>query len=79
MFHWRKLMLDGGLVDVGADNHLVPVPASEVKQLKDQIRELERLLGNKTMDAEILRNAICIARGKKLLLWIPLFKKCGSL
>ncbi len=70
LFHWRKLMREGALVAVGADEHVVP--ASEVKQLKNQIRELERLLGKKTMEAEILRDAIRIAREKKLLLRMPL-------
>jgi len=77
LFHWRKLMREGALVAVGADDHVVP--ASEVKQLKVQIRELERLLGKKTMEAEILRDAIRIAREKKLLLRMPLLKKDGSL
>jgi transposase len=77
MFHWRKLMREGALVAVGADDHVVP--ASEVKELKAQIRELERLLGKKTMEAEILRDAIRIAREKKLLLRMPLLKKDGSL
>jgi transposase len=77
MFHWRKLMREGALVAVGADDHVVP--ASEVKQLKAQIRELERLLGKKTMETEILRDAIRIAREKKLLLRMPLPKKDGSL
>ena len=62
-FHWRKLMREGALVAVGADENVVP--ASEVKQLKVQFRELERLLGKKTMEAEILRDAIRIAREKK--------------
>ena len=76
-FHWRKLMREGALVAVGADDQVVP--ASEVKQLKAQIRELERLLGKKTMETEILRDAIRIAREKKLLLRMPLLKKDGSL
>ena len=77
LFHWRKLMREGALVAVGADENVVP--ASEVKQLKAQIRELERLLGKKTMETEILRDAIRIAREKKLLLRMPLPKKDGSL
>ena len=77
LFHWRKLMREGALVAVGADDHVVP--ASEVKELKAQIRELERLLGRKTMETEILRDAIRIAREKKLLLRMPLLKKDGSL
>jgi len=50
-----------------------------VKQLKAQIRELERLLGKMTMETEILRDAIRIAREKKLLLRMPLPRKGGSL
>jgi transposase len=76
MFHWRKLMREGALIAVGADDHVVP--ASEVKQLKAQIRELERLLGKKTMEAEILRDAIRIAREKKLLLRRAWPRKDGS-
>lgn len=51
------------------------VPASEVKHLKAQIRELERLLGKKTMEVEILKDAIEIAREKKLISHGPLPKK----
>ena len=76
LFHWRKLMREGALVAVGADENVVP--ASEAKQLKARIRELERLLGKKTMEAEILKEAIEIAREKKLLLRMPLLKKGDS-
>ena len=76
LFHWRKLMREGALVAVGADEHVVPV--SEVKQLKAKVRELERLLGKKTMETEILKEAIAIAREKKLLLRMPLLKKDDS-
>jgi transposase len=69
LFHWRKLMREGALVAVEADENVVP--ASEVKQLKVKVRELERLLGKKTMEAEILKEAIAIAREKKLLLRMP--------
>jgi transposase len=43
------------------------VPASEVKKLKARIRELERALGKKTMQVEILEEAIEIAKEKKLI------------
>jgi transposase len=76
LFHWRKLMREGALVAIAADENVVP--ASEVKQLKSQIRDLERLLGKKTMEAEILREAIHVAREKKLLLRMPLSKKGDS-
>jgi transposase len=42
------------------------VPESEVKQLKARIKELERALGRKTMQVEILEEAVAIIREKKL-------------
>jgi DNA-binding response OmpR family regulator len=33
------------------------VPASEAKQLRSRVRELERLLGRKTLEVEILKAA----------------------
>jgi transposase len=76
LFHWRKLMREGALVAVGADEQVVPL--SEVKKLKAKVRELERLLGRKTMETEILKEAIAIAHEKKLLLRMPLPKKDDS-
>jgi len=40
------------------------VGTSEVKKLKDHIRELERMLGRKTLEAEILREALAKANSK---------------
>jgi len=45
---------------------------SEVQALKKQVRELERLLGKKTMEVEILKEAIDIARETKLISRTPL-------
>ena len=36
-----------------------------VRQMEDRIRELERQLGRKTLEAEILREALDKARSKK--------------
>src|ERR1700733_1237781 len=55
LFRWRKLASEGALSAVGADEEVVP--ASELKALYQQIRELQRLLGKKTQEAEILREA----------------------
>jgi transposase len=41
------------------------VAAFEVRRLEEQVRELERLLGRKTMEVEILREALDLARAKK--------------
>jgi transposase len=76
IFRWRKLVDEGALSAVGADEGVVP--ASEVKELKKQIRELERLLGRKTMEVEILKEAVRIAREKKLILRVPLLPEDDS-
>ncbi len=73
LFRWRRLMQEGALVAAGAEDQVVPL--SEVKVLKAKIRELERLLGKKTMEVEILKDAIEIAREKKLLSRVPLLKR----
>ncbi len=73
LFRWRKLWQQGALSAVRADEEVVP--ASEVKALRQQIRELQRLLGKKTVEVEILRDAIEIAREKKLISRVPLLPK----
>ena len=52
----------------GLDADQAVVPESEIKQLRAQVRELQRMLGKKTMEAEILEHALEPARSKKLLL-----------
>ncbi len=73
LFLWRRLIYQGALVAAGSEDQVVPL--SEVKALKAKIRELERLLGKKTMEVEILKDAIEIAREKKLISRVPLLKK----
>ena len=63
-------MSDGGKVAVQADDQVVS--ASESKALKKRIRDLERILGKKTMEVEILKDALDIAREKKLISRMPL-------
>jgi transposase len=65
LFKWRRLVHEGALVAARSEEAVVPL--SEVKQLRAQIRELQRLLGKKTMEVEILKDAIEIAREKKLI------------
>ena len=76
VFKWRRLVEEGTMSSLGADEPVVP--ESEVKALKGKIRELERLLGRKTLENEILKDAIEVAREKKLLLRPPLPKRDGS-
>ena len=70
LFTWRRLAREGRLSAVRAGEEVVPV--SEVKRLHARIRELERLLGRKTMEAEILKDAVELAREKKLISRMPL-------
>ena len=76
LFQWRKLARDGKLSAIRAGEEVVPV--SEVKQLKARVRELERLLGKKTMEVEILKDALELAREKKLISRVPLLLGEGS-
>ena len=70
LLHWGMLMSEGGKVAVQADDQVVSV--SEARALKKRVRELERLLGKKTMEVEILKEGIRIAREKKLISRTPL-------
>ncbi len=76
LFRWRKLMSDGGKVAVQADDQVVG--AGEVRAIKKRIRDLERKKKKKTMEVEILQEAIEIAREKKLLSRTPLSWEDGS-
>jgi transposase len=62
VFRWGQLMSEGGKEAVRADNAVVA--ASEVRRLQERVRELERLLGRKTMEVEILKEALDLARAK---------------
>lgn len=70
LIKWRKLASNGSLLSVKSEEMLVPT--SEVKKLKQQIRELERMLGKKTVQNEILKEAVELAREKKLISRQPL-------
>ena len=52
LFTWRRLMARGALTAAGAGEQVVP--ASELRAAHQQIRELQRLLGKKTLENEIL-------------------------
>src|SRR6516165_93938 len=69
LFNWRRRMLEGGLRAVEADEDVVGT--SRVRELERRVRELERLLGRKTMEVEILKEALDVARVKKPILPLP--------
>ncbi len=66
LYRWRRLMLEGGSVAVSEDDDVTSNKV--VRQMEDRIRELERQLGRKTLEAEILREALDKSRSKKLTL-----------
>ena len=63
LYRWRRLMLDGGAVAVSEDDDVTSNRA--VRQMEDRIRELERQLGRKTLEVEILKEALDKSRSKK--------------
>ena len=63
LYRWRRLTAEGGVAALSADEDVVSV--SEVRRLEERVRELERLLGRKTMEAEILKEALERTRAKK--------------
>ena len=65
VFRWRRLMTAGGHEAVRADDEVVA--ASDVRRLEERVRELERLLGRKTMEVEILKEALELSRAKKAI------------
>ena len=73
LFTWRRLAREGKLCAIKAGEEVVA--ASEVKQLQARIRELERVLGKKTLENEILKDAVKIAQEKKLISRMPLLPK----
>jgi transposase len=66
LFTWRRLASQGALTAAGAEEAVVP--ASDYRALQAQLREMQRLLGKKTMEAEILKEALEVAAQKKPLL-----------
>jgi transposase len=70
LFYWRRRMEDGALTGVGSEEAVVPV--SELKAAEAKIRQLERIIGQKTVDIEILKEAVRIGREKKLISRQPL-------
>jgi transposase len=64
--------------DKGLESGEEVVPLSQLKQAEARIRELERLLGKKTVQVEILEEAVRIAREKKLISPASSSKKGGG-
>lgn len=70
IFKWKRLMNEGGKSAIAAGDEVVSV--SGLKALEKKVKQLEQMLGRKTMEAEILRDALEIAQAKKLISRMPL-------
>ncbi|EFM2186130.1 IS3 family transposase, partial [Escherichia coli] len=64
LFLWRKQYQEGSLTAVAAGEQVVP--ASELAAAMKQIKELQRLLGKKTMENELLKEAVEYGPCKKV-------------
>jgi transposase len=62
VFGWRRRVSEGGKEAVRVDDAVVG--SAEVRALEKRIRELERVLGKKTLENEILREALKVAQEK---------------
>lgn len=63
LFAWKRRMQEGGFQAVAADEDVVGT--SRVRELERWVRQLECLLGRKTLENEILKEALDLARPKK--------------
>ena len=63
----------------GIDSQDGVVPKSQLKASEKRVKELERLLGRKTLENEILQEALKIAQEKKLISRRPLLGKGDTL
>jgi transposase-like protein len=64
LFAWRRLVWQGALTAAGHEEEVVP--ASEYRALQAQVKELQRLLGKKTLEAEVLKEALEVPAGPKI-------------
>ena len=64
LFQWRKLDRQGALAAVSAGEAVVP--ASELAAARAEIAKLQRILGKKTLENEILREAVEISVEKRI-------------
>ena len=73
LFQWRKLERQGALTAVSSGEAVVP--ASELAAARAEIAKLQRVLGKKTLENEILKEAVEYAAEKKWIARSPLFPK----
>lgn len=70
LYKWRQALEEGALTGVDCEDSVVS--KKEIKKLKAHIRQLEAALGRKSLDVEILKEAVQLGREKKLISRQPL-------
>ena len=70
LFQWKKAYQEGSLVAVGANEPVVP--ASEMVEALKRIKQLEGALGRKTLENEILKEAVEYGKARKWIARSPL-------
>lgn len=63
LFTWRRLAEQGALTATQAEDEVVP--ASVFRAQQEQIGKLQRLLGKKMLENEILKEALEVSSGSK--------------
>ena len=76
LYRWRKLMLEGGSIAVAEDDSVTG--NKTVREMETRIRELERQLGRKTLENEILKEALEKSRSKKQTLLAQSLRRDGT-
>jgi transposase len=76
LFQWKKAYEQGSLVAIGAVEPVVP--ASELQDALRKIKQLEAVLGRKTLENEILKEAVELAKSKKWISRSPLLPGDGQ-
>lgn len=70
LFKWKNLIQDGGVTAVEANDQVVSV--SDYNSLLKKVKQLEQMLGRKTVEAEIFKDVLEIAQAKKYISHMPL-------
>lgn len=73
LFNWRRLERQGALTAVSSGEEVVP--ASELAVARAEIAKLQRVLGKKTLENEILKEAVEFATATKWIARSPLSPK----
>jgi len=66
IYRWRHRFRKGGEAALRSNQEMVPL--SEVKRLETEKKQLQQALGEMTLERNILRDTVEVARGKKWIL-----------